>query len=341
MVISGTTLALLALLAATGTTAVSTFSDSAKRDRETLTDSELEDVLTYMSEHSQPLPDSELSSWDKVRLSRKRSRVSDDVNAKQDSIRRTGFEDILNNPYWKSLSKPEQKSLLREYLIGDYTGSLENIDFDSLRNDLDEYYSLEESGLYAPELHQYVNVDQSLADAQAAIDDENKMLLKSLNEDLRSTSNAYTQSRDSILTQQHQLNASTVDSIASEMSRSRRNAIEAGASAGIRIAENVNTLLSAQNQISQRSLETSNQLAQMLVSQRNAEAGLRNQWRDTQLSTYDRVQSRAANERSLGQARYDEALSKYNSDLDRVTSATNPLVDRMQRYRTSNSSSKY
>ena len=117
------------------------------------------------------------------------------------------------------------------------------------------------------------------------------------------------------------------------MSRARRNAIEAGASAGIRIAGNVNALLTAQNKMSQQSLDTSNQLAQMLLNQRNAEAGLRNQWRDAQASTYDRVQGRAQNELQLGQQRYDQAKTEYQDRFDNSISAENPLADRMARFK--------
>ena len=263
--------------------------------------------------------------------------TSEEANEALKHFNSTYANDLASNPYWNSLSNSEKLALMQEYKLGEYTDGVKNVDYGSLIDDLAEYHKITGT---APKLSDYVDVNKSLSDAQSAIDDENEQLLQSLNEDLQSTGDAYTRSQDALLTQQHQTNAQTLDTMASEMSRSRRNAIEAGASAGVRIAENVNTLLSAQNQISQRSLETSNQLAQMLVSQRNAEAGLRNQWRDAQLSTYDRVQSRASNERALGQARYDEAASKYQEDLDANTSASNPLVDRMARYK-SNSSSKY
>jgi hypothetical protein len=329
MVISGTTLALLALLATAGATGATAASNAIKRDRESLSDSELEDVLTYMSENSQPQSYSEMNAWDRYRASRSRANVSEDVRSKQDSVRENGFEDILNHPYWQSLSKAEQKSILSKYLIGEYTGSLENIDFDSLRHDLGEYDNIET----APILEDYVDVDKALADAQSAIDAENEMLLASLDDDLRSTGDAYRTSRDALLAQQHQNASQTMDVLASDMSRARRNAIEAGASAGVRIAENVNTLLSAQNQISNQSLETSNQLAQMLVSQRNAEAGLRNQWRDAQMSTYDRVQNRAQNEMNLGQQRYNQAQEGWQRRNDANVSESNALQDSMLKHK--------
>lgn len=303
MVISASTAMLIASLIGLGTQVASSINTGISNDQKDLTDSEAQDVL----EDIQDLSNSE-------------------------------YAGIRDNPYWQSLSSAQKKALIREYNLGESAIAEWNVDYGSLLSDLKEYNNLEGLGLYEPVLSDYVDVNKSITDAETAIAAENALLLQSLNEDLQNTSDAYVQSRDALLTQQHQANAQTIDTMASEMSRARRNAIEAGASAGVRIAENVNTLLSAQNQISQRSLETSNQLAQMLVSQRNAESGLRNQWRDAQLSTYDRVQSRAANERSLGQARYDEAMHDYNTKVNNATSATNPLVDRMQRYR---NASKY
>ena len=253
------------------------------------------------------------------------------------------YAGILNNPYWQQLEYPEKIALLQEYSLGSYTGALKNINFDQLQADLAEFYSIPTD---APIYTDFVDVDSALSDAQAAIDAENEQLLASLNEDLQRTGESYTQAKDSLLTGQYQRNMQTIDTLANDMARARRNAIESGASAGIRIAENVNALLTAQNKMSQQSLETSNQLAQMLLNQRSAEAGLRNQWHDAQMSTYDRVQGRAQNEMQIGQQRYDQAHSEYLDRLDSATSPTNPLVDRMARYKknsaySSNATSEY
>lgn len=178
-----------------------------------------------------------------------------------------------------------------------------------------------------------VDLDQIQANASKAIEDENEKLLESLNADLKSMGDAYTNSRNALLTQQHQRNAQTIDAMASDMARARRNAIEAGASAGVRIAGNVNALLSAQNKMSQQSLETSNQLAQMLVNQRNAEAGLRNQWRDIQSSTYERTQNRAANDLNFANAKYDQKVRNWQDKNDALVSETNPYRDQFQKYK--------
>lgn len=84
--------------------------------------------------------------------------------------------------------------------------------------------------------------------------------------------------RSQILGNQYQQNAQLMGSVDSAMSKARRNALEAGASAGLRMAENINTTLALQNKQAQTSLETSNQLAQQLLNQRQAAAGIRSDY---------------------------------------------------------------
>ena len=241
--------------------------------------------------------------------------------------------------YWDSLSDSEKDTLLEQYYTEDdngfynlwgLTGTTDTFDVDSFLNDISAFDKVGAS----PIRSQFYDIDSILADSQAAINAENERLLESLNDDLQRTGDAYTQTRNNILAQQHQRNSQLMDTLASDMERSRRNAIEAGASAGIRIAGNVNSILSAQNKMSQQSLETSNQLAQMLLNQRNAESGLRSQWRDIEQSTYDRVQNRANSELSWGQAKYDEAMSDWQDRFDASVSETNGMQDRIRKYKT-------
>lgn len=239
------------------------------------------------------------------------------------------------NPYWKSLTDPEKDALIREYFIQGKTDKEEAVAWDTLLRDLGEYDLITQA---APDWNDTPSFESILADSASAIEAENEELLASLNQELANTSEAYTNSRNALLTQQYQRNAQTIDAMASDMARARRNAIEAGASAGVRIAGNVNALLSAQNKMSQQSLETSNQLAQMLVNQRNAEAGLRNQWRDVKMSTYDRTQNRAQSMYSTEQAKYDDNTKRWQTELDKKLSPSNRLGDRMSQYYTN---SKY
>ena len=261
----------------------------------------------------------------------------DQAGALRDAIGSRLSGESLN--YWNSLSNPEKDTLLEQYYTEDdnglynlwgLAGTTDTFDTDSF---LDDISAFDKVGA-RPIRERFYDIDSILADSQAAIDAENERLLASLNEDLQRTGDAYTQTRNNILTQQHQRNAQTMDTLASDMERSRRNAIEAGASAGIRIAGNVNAILSAQNKMSQQSLETSNQLAQMLLNKRNAEAGLRSQWRDIEQSTYDRVQNRANSEISWGQAKYDEAMSDWQDRFDASVPETNGMQDRIRKYKT-------
>lgn len=260
----------------------------------------------------------------------------DDKSMLRDAVNSQLSGDAL--AYWNSLRPTEQDALFKNYWSEEedglhnmwgLQGGNETFNLAQFMRDLGELSLIEAQ----PIISDYVNLDQIRSDAEAAIAAENEALLASLNADLKSTSDAYVNARDALLTQQHQNAAQTMDTLSSNMSRARRNAIEAGASAGVRIAENVNTLLSAQNQISNQSLETSNQLAQMLVSQRNAESGLRNQWRDIQQSTYDRTVNRTNSEVAWGQARYDQAQQNWQNKYDNTVSESNALQDSMSKYK--------
>lgn len=123
------------------------------------------------------------------------------------------------------------------------------------------------------------NYDQIYSDALAQIDAENSQvqsmydnLLASQLSDLNRT---YNDTTSQILSNDYIKNRQLMDTATSELSKSRRNALEAGASAGLRLANNVNTMLSMQNKQAQTSLETSNNLAQMMLNQQQAAQGIR------------------------------------------------------------------
>lgn len=210
------------------------------------------------------------------------------------------------------------------------TGSSSSLSIDQLLSDLGEYANV----TAAPQLEDYVTVDSAWDTAKGIVDAENQKLLNSLNQELQNTGDAYVNARNQLLASDFMRNQMTVDAMVSDMSRARRNAIEAGASAGVRIASNVNAIMSAQNKMSQQSLETSNQLAQMLINQRNAESSLRNQWRDFEGSTYQRTSDYANTEYSKGESRYNEAHSAWQRNRDAATSDTNPWNNVFDKSRT-------
>jgi hypothetical protein len=149
-------------------------------------------------------------------------------------------------------------------------------------------------------------VNKYLAELQADEDRQTSVLQNQLTENNR----AFDDYRSQILSNQYQQNAQLMGTVGSEMSRARRNAIEAGASAGMRIAENVNTVLSMQNKQSQLSLETSNQLAQQLLNQRQAAMGI--------TGTYNEMLSKNSAERrgykdQAADTRFNRGVSNYNA----------------------------
>lgn len=169
-----------------------------------------------------------------------------------------------------------------------------------------------------------------LADARAQIeaeDAENIRLLDELmneqvadyNTQLGNLEASYNRNRQDILSRQNMQNAQLMDTVQSEMSRSRQSALEAGASAGIRIANNINTLLSTQNQQTNASMETANQLSQMMVSQRNAEAGIRSDYaalrRDNTNQRINLNNTRNQRASTLAGDNYNAASGDYDTNV--------------------------
>lgn len=164
--------------------------------------------------------------------------------------------------------------------------------------------------------------------------------------DLANISNDYTNLRRNLISQQYQNNAQLMDTLSSNMDKARRNALESGASAGIRIAENINTLLSVQNKQSQASMDTANQLAQMMIDQRAQERGVQDVYNEAQRDHMNRRQelTLGAEDRAVNSANtnYNAAQSAYDrklSDIDSKYAGTN-LYDYRGMFK-SNNTSKY
>ena len=69
--------------------------------------------------------------------------------------------------------------------------------------------------------------------------------------------------------------------LSNSLDKAKMSALEAGASAGLRLSNNINTLLSTQNKQAQQSLETATNLAGMMLNQRQAAAGIRSDYNNT------------------------------------------------------------
>jgi hypothetical protein len=92
--------------------------------------------------------------------------------------------------------------------------------------------------------------------------------------DIQGTYDTY---RKDMLQQQNLNRGQIMNAYQNTFRDQRTRAIEAGASAGLKLANNVNALLSAQNTQRATSLETSNQLANMALQQQNAALQARSQ----------------------------------------------------------------
>ena len=254
--------------------------------------------------------------------------------------------------YLSQLSDSELEALENDYYVKDNNAAnmwgvggydREVLDTEQLLKDLSELAAINEE--YdalgnAPIYEDYLNsARQEASDLYGGMIGELQALADTrtnqFNEDMANLQNDYQSARSGLITRQYQQNAQTMDTLQSGMDRARRNALEAGASAGIRIAGNVNTLLSAQNKQAATSMDTANQLSQMMINQRNAESGLRSNYNDymtqntTQRQGLQREQDSYA--RGLAQTNFDAASSSYankEADIKNKYELDNPLYDR-------------
>lgn len=238
---------------------------------------------------------------------------------------------------WSNLSKAQRLGILDRY-YSDESPTLSNFwnlfgpdkvfDMDSFLTDYGSLTEALENKPVAPIESQYLQEarDYIAEQDRASMAELDKMLADrtdSLNAELRGLSSSYDQARTGLLSSQYQQNSRMMDTLSSQMDRTRRNALEAGASAGLRLAGNVNTLLSTQNAQSQQSLETSNQLAQMLVNQRNAESSIRGRYNDYLSEDYSqrqglrdsaesRAQQRSTADFRAAQSAYADSLTEWD-----------------------------
>lgn len=199
---------------------------------------------------------------------------------------------------------------------------LEATEFTGTRPDKETY--LDDARKAAGELYggMYNELNAQAAEREAMYKDE-----------LANLAGNYRAARTGLLSQQQMQNAQLMDTLQSGMERSRRNALEAGASAGVRIADNINTLLSVQNKQSATSMETANQLSQMMINQRNAEADANRSYFNDKSQNTAYKQSLMREEESyasnLANTNYNAAMDKYTAKQDEYDRQTdNPLLGR-------------
>ena len=188
-------------------------------------------------------------------------------------------------------------------------------------------------------------VEKLYKDLIDSVDADEDRQTELLQDQLQENANTFDDYRKQILGNQYQQNAALLGTVNSEMSKSRRNALEAGASAGLRLAENINTTMALQNKQSQTSLETSNQLAQALLNQRQAAAGIRSDYSNMLSDTaaqrrqynidkdntyYNRLQS-------AWDVQSNKNTENYNKYADSFDRENNPYADSYLKYTKSQS----
>lgn len=193
-----------------------------------------------------------------------------------------------NNSYLNTLSDAELGSILDQYyyknggVLGNYT-----YDFD-LRSALQDLGALNEIGNMPTSpnwdaLAQQAKNDIALENAQINnLYDKNLASQKQLyQQEMQNNNRMYNDYARQILSNDYQKNAQLMGSLGNSLDRARTSALEAGASAGLRLSNNINTLLSTQNKQTQQSMETATNLAQAMLNQRQAASGLRGGYSNT------------------------------------------------------------
>lgn len=183
----------------------------------------------------------------------------------------------------------------------------------------------------------YDRTSQTLADNISRLYAELAETKDLYNSQLNVANDMFNQASTNVRSQQHMANAQTYDALRSDLRRSRQNALESGASAGVRIAGNVNALLTAQNKQSATAMETSNALAEMLLQHRNATSNLMRDFANYKSSTnraisdmdmkaadayssymrglIDLDASKRKERTDMFDTRYDTAFDNYNAQL--------------------------
>ena len=230
------------------------------------------------------------------------------------------------NDVMYGMTSNDVDAIINEYKGEDFklfdtsTWNSDAFDYKAFNQDLEDYLSWKDEIGDMPEMPDY---DKVALDADAAIDAENKELLdlydSMANEGLSTNNQMYNDYVGQMLSNQAQSQNMLQGSVRSELDRAQRNAIHRGATAAMRLVSNINAQLGMQNQAAQQSLETSNNLAQALLNQRQAAMQIRDQYTMNKANLIGGSAERKANYRNqmLNEAddRYDRNMNKWENDM--------------------------
>ena len=264
-----------------------------------------------LDEFALSLPEEVAPVWNALTPAQKRAIINDSAWYKEDNVARN-FWGLFGDKY----------TLDTQALIDELSSiSQMNSDYAALGSEpvFDDYLSDARAAANAQVAELMKPADDLLAQEQARYE-----------ADLANISNDYTNLRRNLITQQYQNNAQLMDTLSANMDKARRNALEAGASAGIRIAENINTLLSVQNKQSAAAMDTANQLSQMMIDQRAQERSVQDAYDSAQRDHMNRKQelTLGAEDRAVNTANtnYNAAYGAYDrrrSEIDNKYLGTN------------------
>jgi len=202
------------------------------------------------------------------------------------------------------------------------------IDTANLRKDYEDYLKVKDSLGPIPTRPED---DKILAESNAAIDKENadinnlydQMLGRSSNlfeKQMDYNNQAYNDYRNQVLTNNAQQMNMIQGGMRNELDRQQRTAITRGASAAQRLVANINAQMNTQNKAAQQALDTSNNIAQSLLAQRNAANSLRSDYTNMLNNDTNRRAElmRGTQERktNYGNARLGQAYDVYNNKMD-------------------------
>ncbi len=207
-------------------------------------------------------------------------------------------------------------------------GADHSFDWDSFKNDYNNYLEWRDK---VGEMPDEIDYDAVANLANAQIDAENAQVgalydqMLGRSEDtyrnaLAENNAMYNDQVNTLLSNSAAETNALAGSMAWQQKRATRNAITRGASAAQRLTASINAQLGTQAQASTQALETSNTLAQMLLSQRQAASGIRQNY-SADLNSY------ANNKANLLAGTAERKASYRNSQLSAAESMREAQMD--------------
>lgn len=174
--------------------------------------------------------------------------------------------------------------------------------------------------------------DKVFAEAAADLEADRAAYTEGVNQNINTIQQNYNNYRNSIMSQQNMNRNLMLDNMQSQMRQSQQSAIEAGASAGVRLANNVNILLSNQNSLRQSSIDTANNLSQTLMNQQAQALSQRDRMLDYNANYNQRLHDAQTSRLADAQSAYNYDKQAWQQKVSDATTGlgTNPFASRIE-----------